>query len=222
MIKGEEERMKKVILVLNLIGLVGCGSATTGALTSSSSSSSGSNLVSFTNKANSSTLLINNGSIGANDLANGQAYVGDNGAQPARWVISIPLTGLSGKTLQTGYLNIYYDSEGPQSEVANLGAVKAFKIPQHVIPDATDWGAVESNSVTVFANDAAHAIANKTKVQIDMKAAIQAAINAGDTHVTFKIRFNTDLGAGNNIIQFYCTYNSVVLAPYIPAIEGTY
>ena len=214
--------MKKVILVLNLVSLMGCGSATTGSLTSSSSSSGGSSTVSFTNKANSSTLLINNGAVGANDLANGLAYIGDNNAQPARWVISIPLTGLSGKTLQTGYLNIYYDSEGPQSEVANLGAVKAFRIPQHVIPDATDWGAVESNSVTVFANDAAHAVANKAKIQIDMKAAIQAAINAGDTHVTFKLRFNTDLGAGNNVIQFYCNYSSGVLAAYIPAIEGTY
>lgn len=199
--------------------LPSCGRSSVSASNGGSAGTESVGLSSFTNRASSGVVIFDGSS--SSSLSNSLGTIGDTAGTAKRIVVSIPLTGLSGKTLQSATLNLYVDTASP-APVSALGQLRAYKIPAIATPVTASWGSAETALATIYSVDPV-AVVSGTQISLDIKTALQASINAGDAYFTFKVRFaNADSAGGNNQITFFVNYSSVPLQGYIPNITGTF
>lgn len=209
---------KALALSLALISVVGCegapsGTSETTATTLSSSSQA------FTLSMTAGIVALAGGATA--NLGNGMLSVGDTNSEAKRGILSFPITSLSGRTISEGKLTLYFDSQSAQNEVANLGSLTVYRITGTSSPVAADYSAAESSSQVFFSNQTQYATAAQGQAfEIDIKNMLQDAIQAGESHLTLKLRFQIPVNGGNNLISFYAHFNSEALASVRPKISG--
>lgn len=218
--------MKNTIGLLVMVVMIqACGSKQAATISSAVSSKSIAVVTStFSQKPDKAALLINNGgSYIASDLANGLGVLGDTSNQSKRMVFSYSIASLAGKSLKTGNLKLCYDTKSSTSLFTNFGYARAYRISGHQVPVGSDFLATEYGSVDILSSDAQiNALAQHDCLNVDVKALIQASIDAGEIYVTIKIRFDNQTVSGVDAMNFYVDYTSVPLDAYIPTISGSF
>lgn len=208
--------MKKLILVLSLIG---CSSNTVG--TQSVIVSGGS----FSIKTNNAQSVVKTAgpTYTLGDLAFGMSTMGDTASEPKRSLMTFPISALAGKTVSSVKLRLVYDSRSVNSVVTNLGAVTVYKLSPKSVFAGTDYSAGETDSFSLIPNNPTlSAATNGSVFEMDITSSLQASINAGHAYFTIKIRTQSELGTGDTSVNFYTHYSSGALDANIPRLTGSY
>jgi hypothetical protein len=231
--------MRTSIFALSLLALSGCNSASDGSSTVKTDTLSANtitenpqpasstppitsiaaspSLVPFKIKTSAASIVFSSGSIA--DLGNGIMTVGDTSSDPKRGVVTFPLSSLTGKTLSSVKLNLYFEAQGGNI-ISNLGAIRAYKIAPRSSIDASAYSASELDNVSVI--EAFSSFTQGQRFELDVKNMALNALSLGETYLTFKIRTDQSSGSGNTAFNFYCLYNTTTpeVINYVPNLSG--
>lgn len=214
--------MKNVIGSLGLmVVLVGCNASTD--VTTAARTTGGS----FNSTTSKSVLLIKqfpSAVVDVTDLVNGVASLKDTNSEPSKWVISFDISALSNAVASDVYLSVYYDGKAPAvNHVSSLGSLRLYKGAGNSNPGAAYWNnALTEVAVLVNSDATLNGLSNKTGFRIDVTDSINASISAGDSVVTFVMKWDTEVNGTNHNVNFYCSYTSSILAAYIPTLSGNF
>lgn len=224
--------MRKLILVLAVIGLSACSGEDLAAIQTGDTTTSKTTTIAVTDPGDSSFSIPvesasvltkqSGGSIMAQDASNSLLPIGDTSSSPKRAAITFPIAALAGKVVTSAYLALSYESDAPSNEISLLGLVSAFRIPGMSALDGSAYGATELGGVTIFSSASQYAVAQQTKFQMNIQSLLQDAIQEGETHLTVKIRFANEQNNGMAAINFYGNTASEILEAQRPRISGTF
>jgi len=164
--------------------------------------------------------VFSDGGVGGESLTD--MGVGDTGSGSPnlgrRSVVRFSLAGLSGQSVQSAILNLYIiESRKDQSPAPGvitssppfinpgLGDTQVIHISDYVLPNGGAYSSASlgNNPGTLIAAGAQPAA---RQVSIDVKAAMQQAINSGFSFVTFRLQTATETdGDNNNDLWFFAS-----------------